>query len=92
MGYWLAAVPVVAVGAPLGALICSHMKRHAIVLLLIALEFLSTLLLVPMSGPVLWASLATLAVCGSIDWVMSRATRYRPESLRPAALAPETGV
>ena len=82
MGYWLAAVPVVAVGAPLGALICSHMKRHAIVILLIfliALEFASTLLLVPMSRPVLWASLATLFVCGSIDWAMSRATRYRPE-------------
>jgi uncharacterized protein len=82
MGYWLAAVPVVAVGAPLGALICSHMKRRAIVLLLlflIALEFLSTLLLVPMSRPVLWASLATLVVCGSIDLAMSRATRYRPE-------------
>jgi uncharacterized membrane protein YfcA len=95
MGYWLAAVPVVAVGAPLGALICSHMKRHAIVLLLlflIVLESLSTMLLVPMSRPVLWASLATLAVCGSIDWVMSRATRYRPESFRPALLAPETGV
>jgi uncharacterized protein len=84
MGYWLAAVPVVAVGAPLGALICSHMKRRAIVLLLlflIALEFLSTLLLVPMSRPALWASLATLVVCGSIDLAMSRATRYRPESL-----------
>jgi uncharacterized membrane protein YfcA len=83
MGYWLAAVPVVAVGAPLGAFICSHMKRHAIVLLLlflIALEFLSTLLLVPMSRPVLWVSLATLVVCGSIDWAMSRARRYRPES------------
>ncbi len=52
MGYWLAAVPVVAVGAPAGAWICSHMKRHSIVLLLlflIALEFFSTLLLVPMS-------------------------------------------
>jgi uncharacterized membrane protein YfcA len=84
MGYWLAAVPVVAVGAPLGALICSHMKRHAIVILLlflITLEFLSTLLLVPMSRPVLWASLATLAVCGAVDWAMSRAKRYRPESL-----------
>jgi uncharacterized membrane protein YfcA len=87
MGYWLAAVPVVAVGAPLGALICSHMKRHGIVLLLlflIALEFLSTVLLVPMSQPVLWVSLATLFVCGSIDWVMSRATRYRPENFSPA--------
>ena len=85
MGYWLAAVPVVAVGAPLGALICSHMKRRSIVLLLlflITLEFLCTLLLVPMSPPVLWASLATLVVCGSIDWVMSRAARYRPEALQ----------
>ncbi len=93
MGYWLAAVPVVAVGAPLGALICSHMKRHAIVLLLlflIALEFLSTLLLVPMSRPVLLASLATLAVCGSVDWAMSRSTRYRPVSLSPAILESES--
>jgi uncharacterized membrane protein YfcA len=90
MGYWLAAVPVVAVGAPLGALICSHMKRHSIVLLLlflIALEFCSTLLLVPMSRPVLWASLATLAVFGSIDWAMSRASRYRPASLVSASHA-----
>jgi uncharacterized membrane protein YfcA len=82
-GYWLAAVPVVAVGAPLGALICSHMKRHSIVLVLlflIVLEFCSTLLLVPMSRPVLWASLATLAVCGSVDWIMSRSKLYRPEN------------
>jgi uncharacterized membrane protein YfcA len=95
MGYWLAAVPVVAVGAPLGALICSHMKRHAIVLLLlflIAIEFLSTLLLVPMSRAVLWASLATLAVCGTMDWAMSRATRYLPERPSPARSSLETEV
>jgi uncharacterized membrane protein YfcA len=95
MGYWLAAVPVVAVGAPLGALICSHMKRHSIVLLLlflIALELCSTLLLVPMSRPVLLASLATLVVCGSIDWAMSRATRYLPQSLQSATPARETGI
>jgi len=82
MGYWLAAVPVAAVAAPMGALICSYMKRHSIVyllLFLIALEFFSTLLLVPMTAPVLWVSLATLIVCGSIDWGMSRSKRYRPE-------------
>ncbi len=81
MGYWLAAVPVVAVGAPMGALICSHMKRHTIVLLLlvlIALEFVSTLLLVPMSQPVLCVSLVTLIVFGSLDCVMSRTTKYHP--------------
>jgi uncharacterized membrane protein YfcA len=84
MGYWLAALPVAVVGAPLGALICSYMNRHSIVyllLFLIALEFLSTILLVPMAGSVIWVSLATLVICGSIDWAMSRAKRYRPQSL-----------
>ena len=94
MGYWLAAVPVVAVGAPLGALLCSYMKRQAIVwllLFLIALEFTSTLLLVPMSRPVLWASFATLVICGSIDWGMSRSIRYRPMTLQLAPEADEIG-
>ena len=70
MGYWLAAVPVVAVGAPLGALICSYMARRAIVsvlLALIALEFVSTIVLVPISRAVLLASVGTLLVCGS--WI-----------------------
>jgi uncharacterized membrane protein YfcA len=83
MGYWLAAVPIAVVAAPLGALICSHMKRHSIVhflLFLIALEFFSTVILVPLPQPVLWVSLATLVVCGSIDFAMSRARRYLPEN------------
>ena len=81
MGYWLAAIPVVAVGAPLGALICTHMSRRAIVnllLLLIALEFVSTLLLVPISRAVLLASAGTLLVFGSLDWFMSRVKLYAP--------------
>ena len=82
MGYWLAAVPVAVVMAPFGALVCSHMKRHSIVLLLlflIAVEFVSTILLVPLPPPVLWVSLGTLVICGSLDWVMSRSRQYRPE-------------
>jgi uncharacterized protein len=81
MGYWLAAIPVVAVFAPLGALICVHMTRHAVVnllLFLIALEFISTLVLVPISRGVLLASAATLLVCGSLDWIMSRIKVYAP--------------
>lgn len=49
---WLAAVPIVAFGAPTGALICTRMSRDTIVRILYALigvEFVSTLLLVPMS-------------------------------------------
>lgn len=81
MGYWLAAIPVVAVGGPLGALICARMSRRAIInvlLVLIALEFVSTLVLVPISRRVLLASAVTLLVCGSLDWFMSRATAYVP--------------
>ena len=83
MGYWLAAIPVVAVGAPLGALICMHMSRRAIVnllLFLIALEFVSTLLLVPISRTAFLASAGTLLVCGSLDWFMSRTKLYAPVS------------
>jgi uncharacterized membrane protein YfcA len=50
---WLAAVPVVAVGAPAGALLCTRMSRDVIVRILyvlISVEFISTLLLVPMPG------------------------------------------
>ncbi|HEY1963611.1 MAG TPA: sulfite exporter TauE/SafE family protein, partial [Acidobacteriaceae bacterium] len=74
---------VVAIGAPLGALICSYMPRRAIVLLLlflIGLEFLSTLLLVPMSRASLFSSAVTLAICACVTWAMSRATRYRPDN------------
>jgi uncharacterized membrane protein YfcA len=88
MGYWLAAVPIVAVGAPLGALLCSYMTRRAIVnvlLALIALEFLSTLVLVPISRAVLLASVGTLMVCGFLDWFMSRVQEYVPPALESAA-------
>jgi hypothetical protein len=88
MGYWLAAVPIVAVGAPLGALICSHMSRQAIVnvlLALIALEFLSTILLVPISGAVLLASVGTLLICVLLDWFMSRVQEYIPPALESVA-------
>jgi len=50
---WLAAVPVVAVGAPAGALLCTRMSRDVIVRILyvlISVEFTSTVLLVPMPG------------------------------------------
>jgi uncharacterized membrane protein YfcA len=84
MGYWIAAVPIVVVGAPLGALICSHMTRRSIVyllLFLITLEFISTVVLVPLPPAVLWVSAATLLVCGSVDFAMSSTGRYKPRNL-----------
>lgn len=50
--YWLAAVPVVALGAPVGAVICSKLDRLTIVrlvLVLIAIEFVTTFWAIPMT-------------------------------------------
>ena len=77
--YWLAAVPIVVVGAPLGALLCSRIKRHTIVYILvglIAVELISTLLLVDMARGVGLVGLATLLVFASLSWMMSRSSRY----------------
>jgi uncharacterized protein len=89
-GYWLAAIPVVAVGAPLGAVICSYMSRKSIVnllLLLIALEIVSTIMLVPISRSVLLVSCGTLLVFGVLDWFMSRVKEYVPQAIEPVAQA-----
>ena len=54
--YWLVAVPVVIIGAPLGAFVGSKVSRDAIIiflLTLISLELITTLLLVPFTA-VLW--------------------------------------
>lgn len=80
-GYWLAAVPVVVVGAPLGAVICSYMSRRSIVnllLILIALEVVSTIILVPISRSVLLISGGMLLVCGSLGWFMNCIKEYVP--------------
>ncbi len=77
---WLAAVPVVAVGAPMGALLLTRMSRDAIVWVLyglISIELCSTLLLVPMSAG--QAALFALAILGfsAVCVRMATAARYR---------------
>jgi len=88
MGYWLASVPIVTVGAPLGALLCSYMSRRSIVnllLSLIALELVSTVAIVPISRTVLMVSAGTMLLCGSLDWLMSRIKDYVPAVLESGA-------
>lgn len=83
-GYWLAAVPVVVIGAPLGAYICSVLSRRTIanVLIgLIAIEFVSTLFVIPMSPLVATTAAATLGICGLINWTMCRSNTYCPKRM-----------
>ena len=52
--YWLAAMPVVVVGAPMGAIVCTLLNRMTIVWILIALivvELISSLWLIPLTVP-----------------------------------------
>jgi uncharacterized membrane protein YfcA len=85
-GYWLAAVPIVAVGAPLGAILCSRMSRRAIVgvlLLLITAELLSTALIIPMSPLVEITAALSILFFGGLNWVMSSLQRYAPKEDAP---------
>lgn len=94
IGYWLAAVPVAVVMAPLGALICSYMERRSIVIVLlclIALEIVSTFVLVPFTHVTLWAFGVAAVVLGALELLMSRSRRYLPDS-RDETVAPGEGA
>ncbi len=80
--YWLAAVPIAVVSAPLGAFLCSRTERGTIVLILvglIAIELVSTLALVNLSHGAGLLGLATLIVFAALNWAMSRSRRYSSE-------------
>jgi len=80
-GWWLAAVPIVVVGAPLGAMLCARLKRTTIarlLLMLIAVEVLTTLWLVPIDGrSALIASTVLLCFGGVYAW-MYHSRHYEP--------------
>ena len=64
--YWLVAVPIVIIGAPLGAIVASLVKREHIILLLvtlIALELASTLWLVPFTTTSIVVTIIAVVIC-----------------------------
>lgn len=79
--YWLAAVPIVVVGAPLGAVLCRYLSAAAIrgvLVLLIAAELVSTVLLVPYGSAAALLSLGALALTTAGCLVLTRTRRYAP--------------
>lgn len=63
--YWLAAVPIVVVGAPLGAILCSALSREVIIRLvigLIILDLVSSLLFIPINMNLTMYCFATLGL------------------------------
>ncbi|NEQ96903.1 MAG: sulfite exporter TauE/SafE family protein [Cyanothece sp. SIO2G6] len=71
--YWFAAIPVVVVGAPAGAIICSLLNRQTIVntlVILIGLELTSSLLLIPLSISLISLAVAAfISFCGLYYWM-----------------------
>ena len=73
--YWLAAIPIVVVGAPLGALLCSQLKRQAIANILIGLifiELISSLLIIPLRPAIIVSSLISLVVFSAVNYWLYR--------------------
>ncbi len=66
--YWLVAAPVVAFGAPLGALFAARVSRDVLItftLALILIEFVTTLILIHFTPPMLVAAGLVVAVCAA---------------------------
>ncbi|MDJ0687206.1 MAG: sulfite exporter TauE/SafE family protein [Xenococcaceae cyanobacterium MO_188.B32] len=77
--YWLAAVPVVVVGAPTGAILCSLLKRQTIAKILIGLisiESISSLLLIPLNSTLVSFSLCVFVLFSSIYYWMYQTKVY----------------
>ena len=73
--YWLAAIPVVVVGAPTGAILCSLMEHQMVVgilMSLIGIEFLTSLLLIPLTKSVILAGFFALILFTSFYYLMYR--------------------
>ncbi len=78
-GYWLASVPVVAIGAPLGAFLvtrCSQNQLLVFILLLIAADFVTTALVVEYAPGVIKTivTVATICLC-TFSWMIYRGER-----------------
>jgi uncharacterized membrane protein YfcA len=80
--YWMVAVPIVILGAPLGAYFASKAKRDHIIgllLSLITLELVTTLILVPFSSTAITMTVAAVAVC--VVWFATM-LRFRTKVIR----------
>lgn len=85
--YWLVAAPVVAVGAPMGAYFAYRINRDVLlgfIMLLIAAEMITTILLVPFTGQML---MVVGVVAGVTAMFFAAMLRYRQQRIAVTAAA-----
>jgi len=78
--YWFAAIPVVVVGAPLGAMFCSLLRRETIADILIGLicvELLSSLLLIKLTSITVFSSFIALVTFSCLNYWMFHSKLYQ---------------
>jgi uncharacterized membrane protein YfcA len=86
--YWMSAIPVVVIGAPLGAIICAYLDRKVIANILVGLiliEVVTSLIIIPMSTKLVVISLSALASFLLVYVMMMRSQRYEPSG-KPACI------
>ncbi|MCJ8280961.1 MAG: sulfite exporter TauE/SafE family protein [Rivularia sp. ALOHA_DT_140] len=79
INYWLAAVPVVVIGAPAGALLCSLLKRETIIKVVIGLiliELVSYVILIPLNFKLLSFSTFIFIVFSLVYYWMHQNQSY----------------
>ncbi|MEM9273397.1 MAG: sulfite exporter TauE/SafE family protein [Cyanobacteria bacterium P01_F01_bin.143] len=77
--YWFAAIPVVVVGAPLGAVICDLLARETIAYILIFLilvELITSLILIPLTPTIICFSILVLAIASWLNYQMYNNKSY----------------
>ena len=79
--YWFAAMPIVVIGAPVGAMICNLLNRiiiARILILLIAFELITSLWLIPLTPLVMTTSLTIFILFSGLYYWMYRIQTYEP--------------
>jgi uncharacterized membrane protein YfcA len=79
--YWFAAMPIVVVGAPVGAMICNLLNRIVIarvLILLIAFELMTSLWLIPLTPLVMTTSLTIFILFSGLYYWMYHIQTYEP--------------
>lgn len=88
---WLAAIPVVVVGAPLGAWFCSKLRRNTIAWLLIGLiciEVVTTVLLIPFTASLALKGLCAWLPCSVGCLMMAQRRTFDPTFRRKLSRKP----
>lgn len=81
--YWIVAVPVVAIGAPVGAYFTSRISRDvliSLILFLISVEMITTLFLIPFTGEMIFVTAFTMGVFALLFFCM---LYYRQKKVAP---------